>query len=293
MDVGTNLIANEPGALSAPLGYLEELRRAAAASRRSADLSPEEVRLARNRWYDHSNVPHPWCGVHLTEKGLDLLEQYVAEVRSIVGHELPLAADHLGHIAVEDCIRLARRLEKYNLAWMEDPVPWQYTQQYQRLTQSCAMPICTGEDIYLKEAFRPLLESHAVSVIHPDVLTAGGILETKKVGDLAEEHGIAMAIHMAESPIGCMAAVHVAAATPNLLAVEFHSVDCPWWEELATGLPRPLIQEGHIAVPQAHGLGIESLNDEVIAEHLYPDVPEIWASTEQWDQRWSHDRLWS
>jgi L-alanine-DL-glutamate epimerase-like enolase superfamily enzyme len=293
MDVGTNLIANEPGALSAPLGYLEELRRAAAASRRSADLSPEEARLARNRWYDLNNVPHPLCSVHLTEKGLDLLEQYVAEVRSIVGRELPLAADHLGHIAVEDCIRLARRLEKYDLAWMEDPVPWQYTQQYQRLTQSCAMPICTGEDIYLKEAFRPLLESHAVSVIHPDILTAGGILETKKVGDLAEEHGIAMAIHMAESPIGCMAAVHVAAATPNLLAVEFHSVDCPWWEELATGLPRPLIQEGHIAVPQAPGLGIESLNDEVIAEHLHPDMPEVWASTEQWDDRWSHDRLWS
>ena len=293
MDVGTSLIAREPGALSAPLGHLEELRQAAAATRHAAGITPEDARTARNRWYDLNNVPHPFCSVHLTEKGLDLLEQYVAEVRAAVGYELPLAVDHLGHIAIEDCIRLAHRLEKYNLAWMEDPVPWQYTAQYQRLTQTSTVPICTGEDIYLKDAFRPLLEGQAVAVIHPDVLTVGGILETKKVGDLAEEHGIAMAIHMAESPIGCMAAVHAAAATANLLAVEFHSADCPWWEDLVTGLPAPLIQAGHITLPDEPGLGIESLNDDVIAEHLDPAMPELWASTEQWDHRWSHDRLWS
>ena len=51
----------------------------------------------------------------------------------------------------------------------------------------------------------------------------------------------------------------------NLLAVEFHSVDCPWWGDLAVGLPKPLIQDGFITVPDRPGLGIEDLDDEVIA----------------------------
>ena len=77
------------------------------------------------------------------------------------------------------------------------------------------MPSGTGEDIYLKENFRPLLEWGGVSVIHPDILTSGGILENKKIGDMAQEYGVAMAVHMAESPNACMAAVHSIAATKN------------------------------------------------------------------------------
>ncbi|NCC35973.1 MAG: hypothetical protein EOM24_28750, partial [Chloroflexia bacterium] len=76
------------------------------------------------------------------------------------------------------------------------------------------IPVATGEDIYLLENFQPLVRSGGVSVIHPDVLTAGGILETKHIGDFAYEHGVAVALHMAESPVGCLAAVHAAAAMP-------------------------------------------------------------------------------
>jgi L-alanine-DL-glutamate epimerase-like enolase superfamily enzyme len=132
-----------------------------------------------------------------------------------------------------------------------------------------------------------------VSVIHPDVLTAGGILETKKIGDLAQEHGVAMAVHMAESPIACMAAVHSVAATENFLALEYHSVDIPWWDDLHNGLPKPLIQDGFITVPDKPGLGIESLNEEVIAAHISPDVPGQWEPTDAFDKDWSHDRQWS
>jgi len=172
-------------------------------------------------------------------------------------------------------------------------VPWQMTEQYVRLAQSTTTPIGTGEDIYLKENFLPLLKSGGIAVIHPDVLTAGGIMETKKIGDLAEENGVAMAIHMAESPIACMAAVHVAAATRNFTALEVHSVDVPWWEDLVTGLPKPLIKDGFIAVPNAPGLGIEALNEALIKEKCHPQFPEPWASTEAWDSEWANDRQWS
>lgn len=292
MDVGIGLIAGEPGALSYPTGLMEEMQELGRYGWRWSAPTLED-KHKRNRSYDIYNVPHPFTGIHLTEHGIDLLEKYVADVRAVIGYTVPLAADHFGHIALEDCIRLGKRLEKYNLAWVEDMLPWQYTDQYVRLSQAIDIPVCTGEDIYLKEGFKPLLEARGVSVIHPDVLSSGGILENKKIGDLAQEHGVAMAVHMAESPIGCMAAVHSVAATENFLALEYHSVDVPWWDDIAQGLPKPLVKNGFIEITNAPGLGIESLNDEVIAAHLHPDIPGLWEPTDQWNDDWSHDRLWS
>ena len=291
MDLGIELLADQPGCLSAPIGFLETMREYKQVFKTPhGSINPSAM---RGEAYELFSTAHPFTGIHLTEKGLAYLENYMAEVREIIGYEIPLAIDHVGHIPVEDCIKLARRLERFNLAWMEDPIPWQMADQYVRLSNATTVPIATGEDIYLKEGFRPLLESRGVSVIHPDVLSAGGILETKKIGDLAEEHGVAMAIHMAESPIACMAAVHVAAATRNFLALEVHSVDVPWWEDLVTGLPKPLIHNGHIKVPNAPGLGIEGLNEDLIKEKLHSDFPGAWAPTDQWDKEWSNDRIWS
>jgi L-alanine-DL-glutamate epimerase-like enolase superfamily enzyme len=176
---------------------------------------------------------------------------------------------------------------------MEDPVPWQMTEQYVRLANSTTTPMATGEDIYLKENFKDLFASGGIAVTHPDVLSTGGILETKKIGDMAEDYGVAMAIHMAESPVACMAAVHVAAATRNFMALEVHSVDIPWWEDLVTGLPKPLIDNGYIDVPNAPGLGIEALNEDLINEKLHRDFPIAWASTDEWDKEWANDRQWS
>jgi len=294
MDVGIGLLRDVPGALCAPRDFLDRLMPSSESIRQiRAKRDSQEVRDAYRRWYEVSNVMHPFTGIRVTEAGLDYLEQYVSDVRSVIGYEIPLATDHFGHIAVEDCIKIAGRLDKYYLAWYEDMIPWQLTDQYVRLANACATPICTGEDIYLKENFRPLLESGGVSVIHPDLLTTGGILETKKIGDMAQDCGVAMAIHMAESPVACMAAVHCAAATENFVALENHSVDTPWWNELVTGLPNPIIQDGFIRVPDAPGLGIESLNDEVIAEHLDARDPTMWEPTDRWDKEWAHDRLWS
>ena len=290
MDLGIELLMDVPGALSAPLGFLEKMRE----YKKTVFSTPHgsiDPRAMRGEAYDLFNTAHPFTGIHITEKGLDYLEQYMADCRAVTGYEIPIAIDHLGHIPLEDCIKLAKRLEKFNLAWMEDPVPWQMTNQYVRLANATTVPVGTGEDMYLKESFRPLLESGALAVIHPDVLSAGGILETKKIGDMAEECGVQMSIHMAESPIACMAAVHVAAATRNFMALEVHSVDVPWWADLV--VPRLEIRDGYIAVPDKPGLGIDGLNEELIAEKLHGDFPVAWESTEQWDKEWANDRQWS
>ncbi|HEY4387822.1 MAG TPA: mandelate racemase/muconate lactonizing enzyme family protein [Ktedonobacteraceae bacterium] len=292
MDLGIGQLVQEPGTLSAPLGFLEEMRQIARATAQAEKGSAEHRRL-RNRLYDINNIAHPFTGIRVTEKGFDLLDEYVGQVRDTIGYEVPLAVDHFGHIGLADCIKLAQRLEKYNLAWLEDMIPWQYTEQYVRLSRSCSTPICTGEDIYLKENFKPLLESGGVSVIHPDILTSGGILETKKIGDMAQDYGVAMAMHMAESPIACLAAVHSAAATENFLALEFHSADIPWWEDIVEGLPGPIVRDGYIDVPDRPGLGIEALNDAVLTEHMDPDIPGLWEDTSAWDHETANDRLWS
>jgi len=290
IDVGLNLLRKEGGLLCNPADATDFRGN-------EASLAPPCESVAdyerRRRALERLNVAHPFTNVHVTEKGLDVLEEYVAAARETVGAGTPLAIDHLGHVSVENCIKIARRLEKYHLAWLEDPIPWQYTDQYVRLSSATTTPICTGEDIYLKENFRPLIERRGVSVIHPDVLSTGGILETKKIADMAEEAGIAMAIHMAESPVACLAAAHVAAASANFIGLEFHSADCPWWDDLAIGPKKPIIQGGFIELSDAPGLGIEDLDDDVIRERLHPDTSELWASTESWNHERSHDRLWS
>jgi L-alanine-DL-glutamate epimerase-like enolase superfamily enzyme len=235
---------------------------------------------------------HPFTGIELTPKGIGLMSDYVAAVREEVGWDIPLSADHFGHIGVNSCIRLGKALEKFNLAWLEDMVPWQYTDLLKKIADAVDIPICTGEDIYLKEGFIELARTHAVDIVHPDLATSGGILETKKIGDACQEHGVAMAMHFAGSPVSCFANVHCAAATENVLVLENHSVDIPWWNDLVEGVAKPIVNHGFIAVPDKPGLGI-SLNDEVMKRHLSPADPGYFEPTPTWDRERSHDRLWS
>lgn len=293
MDLGIGLLLDEPGAINAPLGLMEDMKRYASHLLNVQGGSVTADMVKRQKSYSLVTTAHPFTGIHLTEKGLDILETYIREVREVIGYEVPLAIDHFGHVCVEDCIRFARRVEKYNIAWMEDMVPWIYPDQYVRLRSAAAIPVCTGEDIYLKENFEPLIKGGGVSVIHPDILTCGGALELKKIADMADAHGVAVAIHMAESPIACMAAVHAAAAMHNVLAMELHSVDVSWWEDLVTGLPRPLVKNGFIQVPDGPGLGIEDLNEDLIRAHLNPEIPGMWEPTDSWDREFANDRIWS
>lgn len=293
MDLGIGLLLDEPGTISAPLGFIDEMKRYASHVLNAQGGSVTADMVRHQKSYQIVTTAHPFTGIQITEKGLDYLENYVREVREVIGYEVPLAIDHFGHVQLESCIRFCRRMEKYNLAWVEDLAPWMYTDHYVRLRNSTCVPICTGEDIYLKENYEKLIKAGGVSVIHPDILTCGGALELKKIADIADDHGVAVAIHMAESPIACMAAVHTAAAMHNILALEYHSVDVPWWSSMVKGLPEPLISRGFIKVPETPGLGIESLNEEVLKEHINPDIPGMWEPTDSWNREFSNDRLWS
>jgi len=242
----------------------------------------------------YGSTLHPFTQVQITEKGIADLQEYVEKVREGVGYEIPLCADHFGHFDVNNAIRFGKAMDKFRLAWLEDMVPWFYTDQCKTLSDALETPIATGEDIYmLKGGFKPLLDARAVDVIQPDLGTSGGLLETKRIGDYAEDCGVAMAMHMAGSPVCFMANVHCAAATQNFLALEHHSVDVPYWGNLVkmTG-SKPLIEKGFANVPlDAPGLGIE-LNEEECKKHLGREFG-YFEPTPEWDQKRSHDRLWS
>jgi L-alanine-DL-glutamate epimerase-like enolase superfamily enzyme len=265
MDLGVDLLEGIPGTVSRPLG----------------------TPLGGG-----GNVQHQFTGMELTEKGLEKMGEYVQTIREQVGMEVPLSADHFGHIGLNSCIRLGKALTKFNMAWLEDMIPWQYTEQLKKISDAIDIPLCTGEDIYLKEGFVELAKNHAVDILHPDLATSGGILETKKIGDLIQDYGVAMAMHFAGSPVSCMANVHCAAATENFLVLENHSVDVPWWSDLVNGVEKPIVNHGFITVPEKPGLGI-TLNDEVMKQHLMPNSGGYFEPTTEWDKERSHDRLWS
>ncbi len=261
-------------------------------------VNPNIFKEGTSQWQGgymaYSNTRHPFTGIQITEKGLDEMARIVENVRNMVGYEIPLSTDHYGHIDLNNCIRLGRKLEKYRLAWLEDMVPWQLTEQLKTISDALETPLLTGEDIFLLENFKPLIDNHAVDIIHPDLASSGGLLETKRIGDYAEEKGIAMAMHQAGTPVSFMANVHCAAATQNFLALEHHSVDLPWWEGLVkTTDGRKLIVKGYAPVPlSAPGLGIELVDDEV-KKHLHASDTTYFAPTKEWDEKKSHDRTYS
>jgi len=263
MDLGFGLVESTPGVVSRPLGIT------------SRDLA---------------RTQHMFTGMELTPKGIELMAAYVAKVREVIGMEIPLAADHFGHVGLNSCIRLGKALEKYNMAWLEDMIPWQYGDLMKKITDAVDIPILTGEDIYLKEDFLKLARMHAVDIVHPDLATSGGLFETKRIGDLCQEEGVAMAMHFAGSPVSFMANVHCAAATENFVALEHHSVDVPWWEDMVHG-HKPLFDKGFATVPDTPGLGV-TLNDDVVKQHLMKGK-QFFAPTPEWDTDRTNDRLWS
>ena len=265
MDLGIEMVSDTPGTVTV-----------------ASDLTPWQT----------DQLPHPLLAMEVTDKGIAMLEQYVASVRDAVGMEIPLSMDHLGHLGVKSIIRLGKAYEKYNLSWMEDVIPWNYTDLLKQISDQSPTPILTGEDIYLKESFQVLCEKHAVGKIHPDLATSGGILETHKIGDMAEDYGVPMAMHFAGTPVSCMANVHCAAATQNFLALENHSLDVPWWSSLVEeGVKAPFVNHGWIEVPDRPGLGV-TLNEDVVRQHLAPSTG-YFEPTPQWDHERSWDRLWS
>lgn len=241
-------------------------------------------------------APGTGLGARVTDVGIARMAEVVAAVREAVGWDVSLCVDHFGHgyMTTKEVIRLGRALEPYGLAWMEDPMPSWDIDGHRRVTEAIGVPTAAGEELYLWDGFQEMIEKRAVDIIHPDLLTSGGIRETKLIADYAERFGLPTALHFAGSPIAFMANVHCAAAIPSFVALENHALDLPFWKGLVTGLPEHLIEDGYTAVPDAPGLGVDLDYEGIEANLRLPS--DLFGPTDEWDTPklgfWQPDRRW-
>ena len=219
------------------------------------------------------NAPHPYRGT-MTEYGMKYVVERVAAIKEGLGENTGLALDCGPGFMLSDAIRLANALEPYNLMWMEDMLTGDYTpyvmaDDYRELTRSTTTPIHTGEQIYLRQNFRELIDQHAVRIIGPDPEDIGGIAELKWVAEYADIHGIQIAPHgVFDGLIGLAAHVQVGAAMPeNFIAFEYPVASPAWWYDIVEGLPNPIVKNSLIDVWNRPGLGIE-INAKAAQQYL-------------------------
>ena len=160
--------------------------------------------------------------------------------------------------------RLAAELEEYDVWWLEDPVPPENLEVQEAVTKSTLTPIAVGENRYRVTELRRLIENQAVDIVAPDLPKVGGMRETRKIADVANQYYVPVAMHNVASPVGTMASAQVGAAIPNSLAVEYHSYELDWWSDL---VEEDVIEDGRIEIPEKPGLGL-TLDMDVVEEHM-------------------------
>ena len=199
----------------------------------------------------------------ITESGMKHLIACTEAMKAVLGDEVGLALDCGPGFTVPDAIRLAQAVEHLNLMWLEDMltgdyVPWVAPDSYREVTRATSTPIHTGEQIYLRQNFKDLLEQKAVNIIGPDPCDIGGIAELKWVAEYADLHGILMAPHgIGDGLLGLAALVQVCATLPqNYIAFEYPIGEPEWWYDIVEGLPSPIVKDGFIEIWDRPGMGV-------------------------------------
>jgi L-alanine-DL-glutamate epimerase-like enolase superfamily enzyme len=166
---------------------------------------------------------------------------------------------------------VARELEPFKLMWLEEPVPAENVDAMRDVRESTHTPICCGENVFLRHGFRPLLEKRAVDIIMPDIQKVGGLLEARKIADMAHTYYVPMAPHCVVSPIGTMASCHVCAAIPNFLVLEWHwRENFKLWQEFVK--EGNIMEKGWVTVSDRPGIGLE-MNEEAVRRVQVPGTP--------------------
>jgi gluconate/galactonate dehydratase len=200
----------------------------------------------------------------LHRREIDRMVECVAAVSEGAGDHVDLAVDCHWRFAPSEAVRIARALAPFNLIWLEDPCAPENWRDMKEIRQAGSCPILTGENLNRRHGFWDVITERAVDLVAPDFQKCGGLLEGKRIGELAELQGIRVAPHNIASPLGTVASAHVCSTLPNFVALEFHGSDVPFWNDLVrfTDGNRPVIENGWIRMTGAAGLGCELDEDE-------------------------------
>ncbi len=183
----------------------------------------------------------------------------VRVVREAIGPNIDLMVDANAAYRHYEAIKIAKKMEPYDVFWFEEPVNPDDYQGHKLVSQSTSIPISTGENEYTRYGFRDLIEGRCVSILQPDPLIMGGITEIQKVAAMAHAHDLPISPH-GNQDIG----VHVVAGVPNGLTVEYYRASTDPMYDLWCKEPLR-VDNGVVHPPERPGLGIE-LNDEVLKD---------------------------
>lgn len=228
---------------------------------------------------DDARNPNRWDPVNWTASNAEV-DDMVAAVK-LTRESLPprvdLAVDCHGRFDMTTGKRMAKELEPFNLLFLEEPVPPENVPAMRDVRESTTTPICCGENLFLRHDFREVFEQRAADVIMPDLQKCGGLLEGRKIADMAHTYYVPFAPHCVVSPIGTMASCHVCAAVPNFLVLEWHWVRTLdlWSDFVKEG---NIIDKGWVTVTDKPGFGVE-MNEEAAKTRRIEGTP--------WFEPWS------
>lgn len=244
-----------------PDGFARGAARAVAAGFDAVKLAPFD------------SIPRPQPAPARTAELIDQGVECVRAVRRAVGDKVDILVDVHSRVTLPQGGDLAKRLEPFNLFWLEEVTPAKpKLDDLAQINQIARMPTAGGESIYGVRGFLPYIAAKAVDIVMPDVKYCGGMLELKKIAALAEAAGMQVAPHGPASPIGNLAAAHVCVGIPNFSILEFSHGEVPWRAEIVQ--PAEEIAAGHITVSSRPGLGVD-INDRVAAAHRVGGVLKI------------------
>ena len=207
----------------------------------------------------------------LTLKDLRRIEKAMMTVREELGPDIDFAIEAHWKYDVRDAIQMAKAIEPAKPMWLEDPVPPGNPEVMARVTHAVNVPVATGENLYTRNEFRRLIEIQGCDIVHIDIPKSGGLLESKRIHDLADNYYIATAAHNPASPVGTIASCHAAASMRDFRVHELAKY-IDWWQDLVI-LDGPVIEKGYHVIRDKPGFGIE-LNPDVAKKHLVPG--ETW-----------------
>jgi 2-dehydro-3-deoxyphosphogalactonate aldolase len=202
--------------------------------------------------------------LQLSLKNLETAEAVTSAVREAVGSKCDLIIGTHGQTTTSSAIRLARRLEKFDPLWFEEPVPPENADEMARVAHHTSIPVASGERLSTKYEFRSLLEKGAAAILQTSLARVGGVLEAKKIAGMAEAYYAQIAPHLYAGPVEAAANIQIAACSPNFLILEGLEEWGGFYNEI---LKKPFRwQEGFIIPSPEPGLGIE-LDEEVMAKY--------------------------
>jgi L-alanine-DL-glutamate epimerase-like enolase superfamily enzyme len=166
---------------------------------------------------------------------------------------------------------MTKAIAPANPMWLEDPVPPGNPDAMAHVTHASEVPICTGENLYGRDGFKRLIDVRGCDIVHIDIPKSGGLLESKRIHDLAEQNYIWTAAHNPASPVGTIASCHAGASMRDFRIHELAKY-IDWWQDLVVH-DGPIIAGGYHTITDKPGYGIE-INEDVARAHLAPG--ETW-----------------